>query len=389
MGIQIAGVQDRMRALAIAFTLGAVSALPLSSLHTGVGVGHGHHFEQGVRDGEFHNVQSQHQLGGLHHVDLHHQGLHHDVGHPDRYVQRLSSRHYLDIGSGHYYGKRNTEEEEPPEQIQQVEETKADGAEDRAAHLGFGGYGLGLGYGLGPYGPYGLPYGLGYHGGYAGYGPYGIWKRSVDVGGSRSKRSPKPFYGLGYGLGYGGYGLGYGGLGGYGIGYGLYGHGLYGGHLWKRSSEDSPSKSIKTRAKRSPSPYYGFGLGPYYGFGYGGYGLGGLYGHGLYGGHFWKRSAEDSQQSKETRKKRSPSPYYGFGFGPYYGFGGYGLGGLYGGYGGLYGHGFWRRSVEEESETEEGDSKVKRSAEPFYGYHGYHDHHHHHHYPYHGYSYGW
>ena len=87
----------------------------------GVGVGHGHHFEQGVRNGEFHNVQSQHQLGGLHHVDLHHQGLHHDVGHPDRYVQRLSSRHYLDIGSGHYYGKRNTEEEEPPEQIQQVE----------------------------------------------------------------------------------------------------------------------------------------------------------------------------------------------------------------------------------------------------------------------------
>ena len=87
----------------------------------GVGVGHGHHFEQGVLEGDYHNVvQSHHQLGGLHHVDLHHQGLHHDVGHPDRHVQRLSSRHYLDIGSGHYYGKRNTEEEEPTEQIQQV-----------------------------------------------------------------------------------------------------------------------------------------------------------------------------------------------------------------------------------------------------------------------------
>merc|ERR1712212_978982 len=151
------------------------------------------------------------------------------------------------------------------------------------------------------------------------------------------------------------------------------GHGLYGGHLWKRSSEDSPSsKSMKTRAKRSPSPYYGFGLGPYYGFGYGGYGLGGLYGHGLYGGHFWKRSAEDSQPALKSRKKRSPNPYYGFGFGPYYGLG----------------YGFWRRSVAE-SDTEEGKGKVKRSAEPFYGYHGYHDHHHHHHYPYHGYSYGW
>merc|ERR1712212_1317864 len=380
MGIQIAaGVQDRMRALAIAFTLGAVSALPLSSLHSGLGVGHGHHFEQGVRESDHHNVQSHHQHGDLHHVDQ--QGLH-----PDGHAHGLSSRHYLEIG-GHY-GKRNADEDKPPEQIQQVEETKADGVEERAAHLGFGGYGLGLGYGLGPYGPYGLPYGLGYHGGYAGYGPYGIWKRSAGVGGSRSKRSPKPF-GFGYGLGYGGYGLGYGGLGGYGLGYGLYGHGLYGGHFWKRSSEDSSSKSKKARAKRSPSPYYGFGLGPYYGFGYGGYGLGGLYGHSLYGGHFWKRSAEDTHPSKETRKKRSPSPYYGFGFGPYYGSGGYGLGGLYGGYGGLYGHGFWRRSVEEESEPEEGKGKVKRSAEPFYGYHGYHDHHHHNHYPYHGYSYGW
>merc|ERR1719507_1724427 len=89
----------------------------------------------------------------------------------------------------------------------------------------------------------------------------------------------------------------------------------------------------------------------------------------------------------KLEKKRSPNPYYGFGFGSYYGLG-YGLGGLYGGYGGLYGHGFWRRSVAE-SEPEAGKDKVKRSAEPFYGYHGYHDHHHHHHYPYHGYSYGW
>merc|ERR1719507_1098658 len=294
--------------LATTITLGAVSALPLSSLRTGLGVGHGHHFEQGVRESNHHNVQRHHQLGSLHHVDHHQPSLHHDVGHhpEDRHVHRLSSRHYLDIGGGHF-GKREVNEEEPPEQIQQVEETKADGAEERAGHLGFGGYGLGLGYGLGPYGPYGLHYGLGYHGGYAGYGPYGMWKRSVHLDGSRSKRSPKPF-GFGYGLGYGGYGPGYGGLGYGGLGgYGLYGHGLYGGHFWKRSSEDLSSKSVKSRAKRSPSPYYGFGLGPYYGFGYGGYGLGGLYGDGLYGGHFWKRSAEVSKSSMETRKKkRSP-----------------------------------------------------------------------------------
>merc|ERR1712062_947906 len=327
---QIAGVEDTMRALAIAFTLGAVSALPLSSLHSGLGVGHGHHFEQGVREDDYHNVQSHHQHGGLHHVEYHHQGLHHDVGHPDRHVHRLNSRHYLGIGS--HYGKRNTAEEEPPEQIQQVGDTsseKTDQVGERATHLGLGGHGIG--FGLGSYGPYGLHYGLGYHGGYAGYGPYGMWKRSVHLDGSRSKRSPKPF-GFGYGLGYGGYGLGFGGLGGYGLGYGLYGHGLYGTHYWKRSSEDSSSKSVKVRAKRSPSPYYGFGLGPYYGFGYG-------------------------------------------------------LGGLYGGYG-LYGHGFWRRSTDE-NEADEVKGKVKRSAEPFYGYHGYHDHHHHHHYPYHGYGYGW
>merc|ERR1719295_1727797 len=105
----------------------------LSSLHTGLGVGHGHHFEQGVRESNHHNVQSHHQRGVLHHLDHdEQQGLHYDMGHPDQHVHQLSSRHYLKIG-GHY-GKRNSDEEEPPEQIQQVEETKADGVEERAAH---------------------------------------------------------------------------------------------------------------------------------------------------------------------------------------------------------------------------------------------------------------
>jgi len=390
MGSQVAGVQDRMRALTGAFTLGVVSALPLSSLHAGVGVGHGHHFEQGVAGINYHQALSHHYqpVGRLHQVNHHHENLHHDEGHLDRHVYRLSDGHYPDVRVGHF-GKRGADEEEQPEQIQQVggsSAEKTDQVEERSAHFGFGGFGPGLGYGLGPYGPYGLPYGpYGFPGGYAGYGPYGIGKRSQSEGSSRSKRSPKPF-GFGYGLGYGGYGLGYGGLGGYGLGYGLYGPGLYGGHFWKRSSEDPSSGGGKARSKRSPSPHYGFGFGPYYGFGYGGYGLGG---YGLYGGHFWKRSAQDSHHHEDTsvRKKRSPSPYYGLGLGPYYGFG-YGLGGLYGGYG-LYGHGFWRRSVDESDGQIEEKGKVKRSAEPFYGYHGYHDHHHHHHYPYHGYSYGW
>merc|ERR1712190_628024 len=100
------------------------------------------------------------------------------------------------------------------------------------------------------------------------------------------------------------------------------------------------------------------------------------------------RSAQDPHHHEDIseRKKRSRSPYYGFGLGPYYGFG-YGLGGLYGRYG-LYGHGFWRRSVDESNGQVEEKGKVKRSAEPFYGYHGYHDHHHHHHHHHYGYSYG-
>ena len=57
-------------------------------------------------------MQSHHQHGDLHHVDQ--QGLH-----PDGHAHGLSSRHYLEIG-GHY-GKRNADEDEPPEQIQQVE----------------------------------------------------------------------------------------------------------------------------------------------------------------------------------------------------------------------------------------------------------------------------
>ena len=89
--------------------------------NVGLGVGHGHHFEQGVRESNHHNVQRHHQLGSLHHVDHHQPSLHHDVGHhpEDRHVHRLSSRHYLDIGGGHF-GKRDADEEEPPQQIQQV-----------------------------------------------------------------------------------------------------------------------------------------------------------------------------------------------------------------------------------------------------------------------------
>merc|ERR1712223_506215 len=119
MGSQVAGGQERMRALTGAFTLGVVSALPLSSLHAGVGVGHGHHFEQGVASIDYHQVQSHHYqpVGRLHQVNHHHQSLHHDENHLDRHVYRLSGG--LDVGVGHF-GKRGADEEEQPEQIQQV-----------------------------------------------------------------------------------------------------------------------------------------------------------------------------------------------------------------------------------------------------------------------------
>jgi len=295
------------------------TAQPLLGLHVGGAVaGQGSVHEQG--HGEYQ------VLGGHHHGHYSHLGhqpqetLHHGLGHQPQ---------------GHH-GKRAAETEK--------------GATSGIEQDGHGRPTIG-----GFYGPYG---GLhGYYGPHPAhiYGrPYGIWKREVKTA-SRSKRSPSPFYGYGYGLGLGYGGLGYGGL------YGLYGHGLYGGHFWKRSIKDVEdqieARSEAEAEERSSSS------------------------------HAWKRSTEETSEPTE-RVKRSPSPYYGYG--------GYGLGGFgYGLYGpGLYGHGlyglghFWKRSAEEDDQKPTG-MRRKRSALPYHGLYGYGYGHHHHHYPHYGYGHGW
>jgi len=72
------------------------------------------------------------------------------------------------------------------------------------------------------------------YGGYGGYGRYGYGYNGYPWGIVASSLLGIPYFGYGYGLGYGGYGLGYGGLGygglgGWGLGYGGLGYGGYGG----------------------------------------------------------------------------------------------------------------------------------------------------------------
>jgi len=371
-----------MQTLLVLTILGLITGDPIVGLLGGAGAGHGSEQEQG------------------HHGVGHSAVLHGDRRH-DYTIHYLPSHHGYTIHHPHTVEHivRRSVEAEPSNKIQELGESK-DVLQDRSGLFGYGygGYGLGgLGYGLAGfgYGLGGLGYGLGYGlGGYGlGYGGLGLWKRSADeevkTSHKKSKRSANPYYGLGFG---GLYGLG--GFG-YGLG-GLYGHGLYGGHFWKRSS-DKEENFTMAKSKRSANPYFGLGYGGLYGLGGYGYGLGGLYGHGLYGGHFWKRSTLDTQAALETEKstnnvsisrnKRSANPYYGLGFGGLYGLGGfgYGFGGLYGH--GLYGGHFWKRSTDEDEKSLL--SVSKRSAEPFfggYGYGGYGHHHHHHHYSHHGYG---
>merc|ERR1719153_1579351 len=214
-----------MQTLLVLTILGLITGDPIVGLLGGAGAGHGSEQEQG------------------HHGVGHSPVLHGDRRH-DYTIQYLPSHHGYTLHHPHTVEHivRRSVEAKPSNKIQELGESK-DVLQDRSGLFGYGyvGYGLG-GYGLG-------------------YGGLGLWKRSADeeveTSLHKSKRSANPYYGLGFGGLYG--------LGGFGYGFGgLYGHGLYGGHFWKRSS-DQEEKSLLSLSKRSAEPFFG-------GYGYGGFG---------------------------------------------------------------------------------------------------------------------